>query len=326
MKEKLLYISNICMCILLLISFFRIGGLKKEIERIDSNMSNYYSMTQSSINSISSSVRYEMEQAANLITEGGCEISAVDTENLTATLSCHIVPKEYNPDITTVSVICNNTQYPMTLDNGKYIADIEVPMFYSSRVTAVNMEDNGTIRTQQLNWHADPKDDMLPQISAHASGSVSSMRDNGVAARKYSQDINVDIFYPTEAFPLKSAQIVAEIDSKEVYRKDVEWVSVHSSRGEPVEPYDTYAPLADDWIMCFAEFEENFDVPYNSNICIYIEFKDNMGLIYRNILEDVTIADNGEPIDNNIYSGSQSDIYSADGKPLYLKMNDEEYN
>lgn len=326
MKNKLLYVINILCCVLLVISFFRIGSLKKEIERIDNNMSNYYSMTQSSINSISSSVRYEMEQAANLITESDCGISAVDTENFTAILSCHIVPKEYNPDVTNVTVTCNGTQYPMTLENGKYIANIEVPMFYNSRVTAVNLEDNGTIRTQQLNWYIDPKDDMLPQISAHASGTVSSMRDNGVATRKYSQDVNVDIFYPTEDFQLKSAQIVAEIDNKEIYRKDVEWADVHSGRGEQVEPYANYAPLADDWIMGFAKFEETFDVPYNNNICIYIEFKDNMGFIYRNVLDDVTIADNGEPIDNNIYSGSQSDIYTADGKPLYLKMNDEEYN
>lgn len=327
MKNKLLYITNFLTCILLIVCFFRIGGLQREIEKTNNNLSSYYNIIQSNISNIGSSVRYELEQAGNLVTEGGYDISSIDTENFTATLSCFIVPKEYNPDITKVSVICNDDEYPMSLENGKYIADIEVPVFYNSRVTAVHMNDNGTIRTQQLNWYADPKGDMLPQISAQASGTVSSLRDNGIATRKYSQDINVDIFYPAEDFTLKSAQLVAEIDSKEVYRKNVEWTSVHSSSGEPVEPYDSYAPLADDWVMGFAEFEENFDVPYNSNICIYLEFRDNMGLIYRNILDDVTIADNGEPVDNNIYGGgAQSDIYTSDGKPLYLKMNDEEYN
>jgi len=206
------------------------------------------------------------------------------------------------------------------------VAKIEIPVFSNSRVTAVHFKDNGTIRTQQLDWYVNPKDDMLPQITAHASGTVSSLRDNGVATRKYSQDINVDIYYPNADFTLKSAQVVAEIDNKEIYRKDVEWTDAHSSRGEQVKPYEAIAPLDDGWIMCYAKFEEIFDVPYNSNICIYIEFKDNTGLIYRNVLDDVTIADNGEPIDNNIYGGYKSDIYTSDGKPLYLKMNDRAYN
>jgi len=326
MKDKLLYITNILSCILLIICFFRIGSLNSKIDIIENNMSNYYNMTQSSINSISGSVRYELEQAANLVTEISCSVTDVNIEKETAILDCFIVPKEYNPDITTVSVICNDKEYPMVLENDRYVAKIEIPVFSNSRVTAVHFKDNGTIRTQQLDWYVNPKDDMLPQITAHASGTVSSLRDNGVATRKYSQDINVDIYYPNADFTLKSAQVVAEIDNKEIYRKDVEWTDAHSSRGEQVKPYEAIAPLDDGWIMCYAKFEEIFDVPYNSNICIYIEFKDNTGLIYLNVLDDVTIADNGEPIDNNIYGGYKSDIYTSDGKPLYLKMNDRAYN
>ncbi|MBQ7816994.1 MAG: hypothetical protein IJ339_06545 [Oscillospiraceae bacterium] len=287
-------------------------------------MSNYYNMTQSSINSISGNIRYELEQSANLITDSGYEITSVDIENQTATLSCFILPKEFNPEKTTVNIVCNDTEYPMTCNNGKYTADITLPMFHNSHVTAVHLIDNGTVRTQQLNWRVFPKDDMMPQITAHAGGSVSSMRGNGVATRKYSQTVSADIYYPTANFKLESAQIVARIDNKEIYRKEVEWTDAHSSRGEPATPYD--APLDENWIMCSTEFEESFEVPYNSNICIYIEFKDNMGLVYRNMMDDVTIADNGEPINNNIYGGYQSDIYTADGKPLYLKINDEEYN
>ena len=319
MKEKRQKIFNILYFVLLVICVVKINSLQNYIENLERAINNESSMLRSSIDSISSNVRYEMEKAENLVTDSDFSVKDADVANNTVTLSCYIVPKEYNPDVTQASILCNGAQWPMNYENGRYVAEITADLFKVVNVDSVQFNDNGTIRTHQLNWYLDPKDKLLPQIFAHNSGSVRCGKEEGFAKREYNQTINMDIEIPAENIEIVKAELVAYTDYKETFRKEIEYTVEHT---------DTYngKPLTKGYTVCTAELSESFDIPFNSNFRLYTELTDNTGLVYRNVIDDVTIANNGEAVDNYNYIGYESDIYTSDGKPMYLKENDVEYN
>lgn len=319
MKEKWQKILNIFSLVLLIFCAVKISSLENDIANLKNTVNNNNSMLQNSIDNINGSVRYELKQAANLVTDSDYEVISANIENATAALSCYIIPKEYNPDTTAVSLVSNGTEIPMEYENGRYIAEITVPLFDTFSVESVHFIDNGTIRTQKLNWQSDPKEYVLPQITSHASGSVTSRREDGFAERTYNQSIFIDISIPAENIEIVKAELVAETDYKETFRKNLEWAITHTDT-------ENGKPFTHGLTTCDATLDEKFEVPFNSNFRMYTELTDNMGLVYRNIIEDVTIADNGEPMDNYNYMGYEADIYTSDGKPLYLKANDSEYN
>ncbi|MBQ6895771.1 MAG: hypothetical protein IJN69_01000, partial [Oscillospiraceae bacterium] len=157
MKEKWQKILNIASFVLLVVCVVRIGWLENEMSNLRNTMNNEYHMIQNSIDAISSNVRYEMEQAANLLSDSGWNTDGLNIEDKTATFSCYVVPKEYNPQKTAATLICNGTAYPMILQNGRYTAEITIPIFEESTVNNVQFTEDGTIRTQQLDWYINPR-------------------------------------------------------------------------------------------------------------------------------------------------------------------------
>ena len=129
MKDRWQKIFNVVSLILLVVCFMRIGGLKDDIRNLKNDVNNTQSMLQSSIDSISSNVRYEMEQANNLLSDSSWNTGGLDIENKTATLYCYVVPKVYTPEKTVATIMHNGNEIPMTLENGRYVAEFDVPLF-----------------------------------------------------------------------------------------------------------------------------------------------------------------------------------------------------
>ena len=173
MKGKLQITINILSLILLVVCFVKISGLQNEVRRLQNDVNNSQSMLQSSINSISSNVSYEMEQANNLLSDSSWSTGGLDIQNKTAVFSCYVVPKVYNPEKTAATIIYNGTEVPMTLENGRYTAEITVPVFDDCNIDNVQFSEDGTIRTQQLNWRINPRYDMVPAAYVNYSGSSS---------------------------------------------------------------------------------------------------------------------------------------------------------
>ena len=67
MKDKWQKIINIVILVLLIVCVVRISGMEKELGQLRNTVNNTQSMLQSSINSISSNVRYEMENALSVV-------------------------------------------------------------------------------------------------------------------------------------------------------------------------------------------------------------------------------------------------------------------
>ena len=120
MNSKWQKTINILTLALLVICLIKIGWLQGDIRNLQNTVNNNRSMLQSSIDSISSRIRYEMEQENNLLSDSRWNTIGLDVKNRTATLYCYVVPKVYNPE-KTVATISSVTEM---LSNGKKPEDI----------------------------------------------------------------------------------------------------------------------------------------------------------------------------------------------------------
>ena len=129
MNNKLQKLFNTVMCILLVLCLMQMNTMNQELKSLRNTMNNQYNSIQNSVNAISSNVRNQMEEANNLLTDSGWSTGGLNIEDRTAVLSCYVVPKEYSPKATVAELICNDKAVPMQLVNGKYVAEITLPLF-----------------------------------------------------------------------------------------------------------------------------------------------------------------------------------------------------
>ena len=80
MNSKWQKTINILTLALLVICFIKIGWLQGDIRNLQNTVNNNRSMLQSSIDSISSRIRYEMEQANNLLSDSRWNTTVLDVK------------------------------------------------------------------------------------------------------------------------------------------------------------------------------------------------------------------------------------------------------
>ena len=258
-------------------------------------------MLQSNISAISSNIHYELEQQASIVSDSGWDTKDIDFDNKTVVFDCYVIPKSYNPQHTTATILCNGEEVPMTLENGKYTAKITLSMFEDINIDGVNFIDNGIVNTQKLNWHINPKYDLIPTAYIYYSGSWS--QDYGeTITRKYSGYIDIDFEHKTFSEGIKELKVYMLIDGKEVWSDNPKIETLYN---------DGYIQ------SCRADIQQNFELKRGSTILMYAEATDYNGWVYRTILEDATIGEKGNSIPNNDIQQSEADIYDAEGNLLY---------
>lgn len=306
MKEKWQKIFNIVSLVLLIFCAVKISWLQNDIYNLRNTVNNTRSMLQSSIDNISYNVGYELEQANNLLSDSSWNTGGLDVENKTATLYCYVVPKEYNPQKTAASLICNQTEYPMTLENGRYIAEITLPLFEESVINNVQFTEEGTIRTQQLNWYINPRYDMVPTAYINYSGSTRHNYEHDKVIRNF--DGSFDINYEHKGMntgDVKNVEIHVLVDDKEVL----------------TEKPQIEDRVKDDYMSYYTvPFQHSFELEHGSRMVVYLQFSDDNGWIYRTVTEDVTIAEDGTPEENREYIQAEADIYDTDGNKVFDGM------
>ena len=302
MKEKWQKIFNIVSVVLLVICTVRIGGLQNDIQNLKNTVYSEYNTLHNSINSISSSVGWELEQANNILSDSGWETGNLNMEDKTVIFHCYIVPKVYNPEKTAASIICNGKEVPMTLENGRYTADILLPLFDESSMETVQFAEDGTIRTQQLNWHINPRYDMVPTAYVYYSGESSQNYKGEKITRRYRGSVEIDFEHKNFGGEMKDAQVVLLVNGKEQWRHKPVLEELHR----------------DDYTAIYAgDIEYSFELKRGDTVKMYAEVTDENGWRYRSVLEDVTIGEKGDPIPNNDLHPAEADIYDADGSLLF---------
>ena len=302
MKEKWQKILNIGTAVLLVVCIVKINNLQNDITNLKNIVQNNQSMLQSSIANISYNVGYEMEQANNLLSDSSWNTGGLDMDNKTATLYCYVVPKEYNPEKTVANIVCNQTSYPMALENGRYTAQITLPLFEESVIDNVQFTDDGTICTQQLDWHINPRYDMVPTAYINYSGSSKQDYSGKDITRTYSGYLEIDFEHKGLVKDVKNAEIVILVNDSEVWK--------HNAVLEEL--------YGDEYISHYrAEIEHSFDIKRGDTIKMYAEITDENGWTYHSVLEDATIGEKGNPIPNREYYHAEADIYDADGNKVF---------
>ena len=302
MNNKLQKLLNIVMCILLVLCFMQMNTMNQELKSLRNTMNNQYNSIQNSVNAISSNVRNQMEEANNLLTDSGWSTGGLNIEDKTAILSCYVVPKEYSPKGTVAELICNDKAVPMQLENGKYVAEIILPLFEEMQISTVQFTENGAIRTQQLNWHISPRNDLVPSAYINFSGEYGHKYGGKSITRYYNGYAEVDFQHNGFAQLSEDVEIVSIINGEEVDRSTQ---TLEAKRG------DAYLS------HCRIQFEKSFELKEGDTIELYMTVTDNNGWIYRGILDKVTIGPKGEPISDREERFAEADIYDANGNLLF---------
>ena len=137
MNGKSQKIFNILICLLLVMCVFQMRVMNDEISRLRNTVNSNYSSLNHSINAISNNVRYQMEEANNLLGDSGWSTGGLNIEDKTAVLSCYVVPKEYSPKETVATIIYNGKTVPMRLEQGRYTAELTIPLFEKAVILKV---------------------------------------------------------------------------------------------------------------------------------------------------------------------------------------------
>lgn len=128
----------------------------------------------SSVQAIYSTVGSQLERGASLL--AGKEFryeGEPDLANRTARLRCTVTPKEFSPDRTGATLYWSGGEAAMTLEQGAFSAVLELPLFSESSVSRVTFSQDGTLRTEALDWYFSPRTELLPCFYASFDGSAS---------------------------------------------------------------------------------------------------------------------------------------------------------
>ncbi len=322
MKKNFTTMISVVVCVLLIVNLIQIQHLKQEVTDLRAEMHNEIravsNVVSSNVSSISGNVRSAMEEERNLLTTGQWQCGEVDFEKKTAEVICTIVPKEYTPGSTQVSILCNEREWEMAYQDSEYTAKIEVPLFERSEVIQVKLNDKGTIRTQALDWVIEPRYGAVLNVNARYDGH--SVVHHNRQSHTYAPEQLVEIQLEKQGeFTIRSADVLVLLDGKEYKRFPVDltvkgqeaYRDTASKKLEciPESPAPVYSVKDSDGIYSESYvywMDQGWNIPEGSIVEFYVEVVDETGLRYRSFLEWFEV------------SGSEEAIRQMDEKSAYM--------
>ena len=139
MKQNRTFIASLIACLLAVACLFQLAALNERTTSMERNMSTWMNNMDHRISNISFSVQDTLEEQASLLADSRWEYGDADIPSQTAVLRCAVTPKEFSPAETTASLICGEQAWPMTLENGEFVARITLPLFSDSVVTKADL-------------------------------------------------------------------------------------------------------------------------------------------------------------------------------------------
>lgn len=287
------------LCILLVVSMVRIHELKEQLERETGYLQSQIQSLENQISGIYNNVDQMLEQEASLLTFSQWEITSIDVDNLTANVAVAITPKEYQAGMTEAFLQGGSEEHPMTMEDGSYRAELEVPLFDSCEIDAVVLRDSTYTRTEHLDWSIYPRY-ILPDVYASLSGSWSGVtKGDGIGSMWSDCEIRVRIDQGKgENAEIKSVHLVQLLDG-----------NVQERTAIPADEYGEYT------IKC----KESYKAPFGSRFEIAADVVDQYGLTYRCIIQRWDTDKEGNLIEDDTWLGRSAAIYSQDGKLLYME-------
>ena len=309
MKKNLSTIITSIACVLLAFNSVKIIRLQEEIDRLRSDMNDEIHTVNRNVDGIYSKVQDMLEEEANQLAVSEWKYGNINIAERTAEIICTVVPKIYTPNRTQTAIVCNGQEYALTYADDQYTAKIELPLFERSELNMVRLNDNGTIRTQELDWIIEPRQEALLLSHAGMGGSAAGKPGNGEYIWSTEYTVMIDIQKKGE-FQIQSAELVEVLDGKEINRISIDlskegqeaYREALSKTDEPVPEVASRAVNHDGSVYestaSFIYFlDKDYHIPNGSMLELYIDVVDGNGLRYRSFAECLAITADGEPDD-----------------------------
>lgn len=306
MKKNLSSIFTVIMCVLFVLSMLQINSLKQEVSRLRTELDNEMYMVNENISEIYRNVQDMLEEESNQLAVSEWKYGEINIEARTAEVICTVTPKVYTPETTQANLVCNGQEWAMTYDDGQYVVKMELPLFERNEIVQVKLDDEGTIRTQQLGWVIEPRYEVLLLSYASMGGSATGTPDGEEYVWSTEYTVNIDVERKGE-FEIRSVELVEVMDGKEIGRIPIDisaegqkdYAKNFSKKGEAVPEAVTEFGKADStnyngYVNFIYFLDRDYHIPNGSMLELYVDVVDGNGLRYRSLGECIAITEDGE--------------------------------
>ena len=212
---------SVVISVLLIFCLIEIAALKDEISRLRSSLDREMNQVNNTVYNLYSNVQQMLAEEENQLTIADYHYGNIDIDSKTAELICTIVPKTYTPGTTLVSISGNDHEWPLTHEKNQYTTTIKLPLFEQTQISQVTLNDNGTIRTQALDWILEPRYErlLLSYVGMYGSGSFKSAKDECIWSPRFTVQIDLE---QKGTFQIQSIELVEILDGEEIARIPVD--------------------------------------------------------------------------------------------------------
>lgn len=295
MKERIYRIVAIVSCIVSILCLFQIKRLNNELQNLDRNMNNQISAVNSSVNSIYGNIDSLLEKQASILSDFGYEYGKADYKNGIITTHFYISPKEYASEQTKALLSVNGREYDMTYENGTYCVDIDLPLYDNSYDSTVYFYDNGTVRTERVDFCVYPQYDVIPYVYSSFGGS------NSINGNKYNVsgpvDIDINVGDVSAMPEIINAYIIETVNGEIVNKEKVNPEYDHSDGN---------------YIHGQVDIQKSIEAEDGNSYGLYIALEDSN--VYYVVMLDGFKIEGNNVAHRELYS--DADIYSKDGRLL----------
>ena len=300
MKKHLPLLLSGLSSLLLILGLFQISSLRNQVQNLESNLAAQSSQIQNSILNISGTVSSILEEKANLLNEFTLDYGDLHISQGTAEIHCRILPKTYTPASTQVSLLAGEQETPLTLQNGAYVGTVTLPLFQSTKISQVLLNDQGTIRAQALDWTASPMESLL-RVSLSPLPSSASY-----AGHMEWSPTGLLISVPGD-LSIQRLELVEVKNGKEIGRLPVK----RSQKAQKAYQHKLSSTLPGHYIPSYAPaeaagdpsasasllyaFDKRYSLDPGDRLAIYLDLVDQQGVRYRWVANYASYSKEGEP-------------------------------
>lgn len=335
MKKNISTIIAIIACVMLAFNTIKIISLQEELDRLRSDVNDEIHTVNQNISGIYGDVQAMLEEEANQLAVSDWEYGEINVDNRTAEVICTVVPKVYTPGTTQATIMCNGQEYPLTYADEQFTATIEIPLFDRNELNMVKLNDNGTIRTQELDWIIEPRYEALLLSYAGMGGSASGKQGNNeyIWSPEYGVTINIE---RKGEFQVQSVELVEILDGKEISRTPIDlskegqesYQEALRKTGEPVPEFtssvnEASGPTYEGTAHFIYYLDKDYHIPNGSMLEWYVDVVDGNGLRYRSFVDCLAVTTDGEPDDlrmeeKQVYAFAEAVmIFDEEGNVVY---------
>lgn len=317
MKKQIPALVLILLLIVCLIgSTMEISTLRQEIKDLGNRLSMEVITLRQDISNVahttSKAVSDALQEDSDPLRSIDWEWLALDTAERTVTTRIAALPKTYDAELTTASLNIGGRTVSMTLVDGEYVAEINLPLLADTELTSVQLTDGSTVHTSLVDATLRPRSAFLPRISTTFPGRGTGRVHDGAYVWTFTGSVELELSTPQEHITFTDIALVTRIGGEETSRQPLTDLSVSLGQTATAraDGYTSHASYS-------SELDITASAPFGSTMEVYVEAADSLGLIHRVWLWGYAISETGDVTsipDLPEYFGA---IYAPDGTLLY---------